>query len=96
MLTSMVSADADTDSHADVPPAGGGRADGEAWRAAGGGKEAAAVHLQEGRCSLCHLSKVSLASLSPSISILYPVQVPGPTHCGAVRRVHQGEDQVDR
>ena len=95
MLTSMVSADADTDSHADVPPAGGGRADGEAWRAAGGGKEAAAVHLQERRCSLCHPSKVSLANLSPSIYILF-VQVPGPTRGGAVRRVHQGEDPVDR
>ena len=63
MLTSMVSADADTDSQADVPPASGGRADGEAWRAAGGGKEAAAVHLQEGRCSLCHTSKVSSQSV---------------------------------
>ena len=60
----MVYADADTDSQADVPPASGGGADGEAWRAAGGGKEAAAVHLQEGRCSLCHLSKVSLGNLS--------------------------------
>ena len=92
----MFYADADTDSQADVPPASGGRADGEAWRAAGGGKEAAAVHLQEGRCRLCHLSKVSLANLSHSIFIFYPVQVPGPTHRGAVWRVHQGEDPVDR
>ena len=96
MLTPMFYADADTDSQADVPPASGGRADGEAWRAAGGGKEAAAVHLQEGRCRLCHLSKVSLANLSHSIFIFYPVQVPGPTHGGAVWRVHQGEDPVDR
>ena len=63
MLTSMVYADADTDSQADVPQASGGRADGEAWRAAGGGKEAAAVHLQEGRCRLCHPSKVGSQSV---------------------------------
>ena len=77
----MVYADADTDSQADVPPASGGGADGEAWRAAGGGKEAAAVHLQEGRCSLCHLSKVSLANLS---SFLNPNPLlPGTwTHAG--------------
>ena len=58
MLIEMVSADADTDSQAYVPPASGGRAYGEAWRAAGGGKEAAAVHLQEGRHRLQHPGQV--------------------------------------
>ena len=37
----------------------------------------------------------SAANLSHSISILCD-QVPGPTQGGAVRRVHQGEDPVDR
>ena len=32
----------------------GGRADGEAWRAAGGGAEAEAVNLPQGRRRLCH------------------------------------------
>ena len=50
---------ADVVADADACSAGGGRADGEAWGAVGGGEEVEAVHLPQGGRCLCHSLKVS-------------------------------------
>ena len=99
---------ADVVADADACSADGGRADGEAWGAVGGGEEVEAVHLPQGGRCLCHSIKVSLFIHPSKLAIFFFFvkvntciilvvnQVPGPTLGRTIWRIHKGEDSPDR